>query len=173
MTAAFPQPSKVHLASSLFLGPSGRSVPVLACQGSVVLWVWLVSDVVRDDMEPAPASGIMWSQRLIAATDTRACRAIIRDLAMAAALRFHSRDPFDPWRPSGSASGWASLYGFPAAMLKLGLTQRPATGGLLRSKEAERMPRRRCPGRASLSIQAIVMDHGLEWRALVHSDAGW
>jgi hypothetical protein len=71
--------------------------------------------------------GSCGSQRLMAATDTRACRAIIRDLAMAAALRFHSRDPLGPWRPSGSASGWASLYSFPAMMLKVCLSQRPAS----------------------------------------------
>ena len=46
---------------------------------------------------------------------------------LAAALRFHSRDPTDPWRPSGSASGWASLHSFPATTLELRLPQRPAS----------------------------------------------
>src|SRR5215216_694000 len=46
---------------------------------------------------------------------------------LAAALRFHSRDPLDPWRPSGSGSGWASLHSYPATMLELRPAQRPAS----------------------------------------------
>ena len=93
---------------------------------------------------------------------------------LTAALRFHSRDPTDPWRPSGSASGWASLHSFPATMLELRLTQRPASrhrwlsvepAGCSGPRQAERSPRRRCPVVPSLSSQAILMDYCLEVRA--------
>jgi hypothetical protein len=100
------------------------------------------------------------------------CRAGLVNLA--AALRFHGRDRHRPWRPSGSASGWASLHSFPATMLELRLTQRPASrhrwlsaepAGCSGPRQAERTPRRRCPVVPSLSSQAILMDHCLEVRA--------
>jgi hypothetical protein len=71
--------------------------------------------------------------------------------------------PTDPWRPSGSASGWASLHSFPATMLELRLTHRPASrhrwlsaepAGCSGPRQAERSPRRRCPVVPSLSSQA-------------------
>jgi hypothetical protein len=106
---------------------SGRSC-LGFMQGSVVLWVWLVSDVVRDDMEPARASGIMWfstphrcdGHPCLPSYHPRCGHGRRAPVPQPRPLR-------PPWRPSGSASGWASLYGFPAAMLKLGLTQRPAS----------------------------------------------
>jgi hypothetical protein len=109
------------------------------------------------------------------------CRA--GPINLAAALRFHSRDhPTDPWRPSGSGSGWASPYSFPATMLKPRLSQRPASrhrwlsaepAGCSGPRQAECTPRRRCPVVPALSSQAILINYCLEVRDLVHSDAGW
>jgi hypothetical protein len=82
--------------------------------------------------------------------------------------------PTDPWRPWGSASRWASLHSFLATMLKLRLTQRPASrhrwpsvepAGCSGPRQVERSPRRGCPVVPSLSGQAILMDRCLEVRA--------
>jgi hypothetical protein len=101
---------------------------------------------------------------------------------LTAALRFHSRDPHRPLATLGISLGWASLHNFPATMLKLRLTQRPASrhrwlsaepAGCSGPRRAERTPRRRCPVVPSLSSQAILMDFSLAVRAPVYSDAGW
>jgi hypothetical protein len=93
---------------------------------------------------------------------------------LAAALRFHSRDPHRPLATLGIRLGWASLHSFPATMLELRLTQRPASrhrwlsaepAGWSGPRRAERTPRRRCPVVPWLSSQAIFMDYCLEVRA--------
>jgi hypothetical protein len=68
---------------------------------------------------------------------------------LAAALRFHSRDPLGPWRPSGSASGWVSpsqLPGDDAQAVPESATSKPTSlaerraGGMLRSQGSRTQP---------------------------------
>jgi predicted transposase YbfD/YdcC len=100
------------------------------------------------------------------------CRA--GPINLAAALRFHSRDPHRPLATLGIRLGWASPYSFPATMLKPRLCQRPASrhrwlsaqpAGCSGPRQAECTPRRRCPVVPALSSQAILMDYCLEVRA--------
>jgi hypothetical protein len=89
---------------------------------------------------------------------------------LAAALRFHSRDPHRPLATLGISLGWASLHSFPATMLELRPTQRPASrhrwlsaapagcssprlaersaGGMLKSQTSGTHPSATLPGRA-------------------------
>lgn len=122
--------------------------------------------------------------QVMAAVRNLAIGLLCRDgpVSLAAALRSTAATPADPWRPSGSASGWASLHSFPATMLELRLRQRPASrhrwpsaapAGCSGPRQAERTPRRGCLVVPSLGSRAIVMDYGHAVRALVYSDAGW
>lgn len=132
---------------------SGRSC-LGFMQGSVVLWVWLVSDVVRDDMEPARASGIMWfstphrcdghpclpSYHPRSGHGRRAPVPQPRPLRPLATLGISLGVGIPLRLPGGDAqAGPDSATSKPTSLAE------PRAGGMLKSKEAERVPRRRCP----------------------------
>jgi hypothetical protein len=93
---------------------------------------------------------------------------------LAAALRFHSRDPHRPLATLGISLGVGIPLQLPgddaqaapdSAISKPTALAERSAGGCSAPSQAARTPRRGCPVVPSLSSQAILMDHGRAVRA--------